>query len=75
MFWIEDPKILYNNYQDFIPKKNMTRIEQLNAITRLLIYIVIILIIFGFSHDLCTIPIILIIFVVILYYSYLNDPK
>src|SRR5690606_3437475 len=51
------------------------RIEQLNAITRLLIYIVIILIIFGFSHDLCTIPIILIIFVVILYYSYLNDPK
>lgn len=49
VFWLDNPKILYenDNYLDFIPQKNMSRTEQLNAITRLSIYALIIFILFG----------------------------
>jgi len=61
-FWSDDIKILYenDNYLDFLPSKIMTRTEQLNAITRLSIYMLIILILFDASLSICTIPLIII---------------
>lgn len=40
-FWFESPEVLYQNknYLKFFPKTNMTRIEQLNAMTRFGVYL------------------------------------
>lgn len=74
-FWLDDPRIFIqnDNYIKFFPQVKMTRIEQLNAITLLCIYtIILILIFYGLSKWLY-IPIIVIIFIIILYYIYKND--
>ena len=48
IFWIQDPQILYkdNKFLEFIPISQMNRIEQLNAITRFLIYFLILAVAF-----------------------------
>ena len=53
IYWLEDPSILYENknYQDFIPTKSMSRIEQLNSLVRLAIYFTIINYIFNDNKD------------------------
>ena len=45
-FWILDPYILIKHYDEIIPNKNMTMEQQLNAITRLIIYYINLIIIF-----------------------------
>lgn len=74
-FWIDDPSILFSDgkYKEVIPTADMSRVEQLNAITRLAIYIFLVFLIFGFT-SLIFIPIVVIIFVIALYYIYLSDP-
>jgi hypothetical protein len=47
IFWIEKPMILLNNYNKFIPNRNMTTIQQMNSITLFCIYSLIITKIFG----------------------------
>lgn len=49
IFWISDPSVIYknNNLFMFMPTQDMTQIEQLNAITRLLIYIFIAIYFYG----------------------------
>ncbi len=75
IFWIENPSILYesNNYLNFFPTSNMTRIEQLNAITRLCIYYIIIISLFGNNDKSLAFPFIIILLIVIIYYIYKND--
>lgn len=74
-FWLENPSVLItdNNYVKFFPTSEMTRIEQLNAITRLCLYYVILLLILGKSNEYLSLPIIIIIFVIIIYTIYRND--
>lgn len=43
--WYNKPSILFENYQDFFPKKNMNKIEKINAIARFSIYYTILIII------------------------------
>lgn len=77
IFWLDDPKILYydDNYLKFFPQSQMTRVEQLNAITLLCLYsIILILIFYGFSKWLY-IPIIIIILIIVLYNIYKLDPN
>ena len=59
-FWSEDINALYKNdkYLEFIPNNSMTRIEQLNAMSRFFIYMGIIFIIFGLQVDYLLLPII-----------------
>lgn len=66
IFWLDNPKILYenDNYLDFIPQKNMSRTEQLNSITRLSIYVFIILILFGIKSY-YVVPLVIIILTII----------
>ena len=42
-FWINDPHILFNDKKLFeiYPKNNMTRTEKFNAVSRLIIYLTI----------------------------------
>ena len=48
-FWFDNYKMLFinDNYLNFIPTSDMTRDEQLNAITRLAIYCIILLYLFD----------------------------
>ncbi|ARF09366.1 hypothetical protein Catovirus_2_315 [Catovirus CTV1] len=77
VFWLNDPKILYvdGNYLKFIPDNKMSRIEQLNSISRFCIYLIIILLVlFGFTQWLY-IPIVILILCIIIYNIYLIDPN
>lgn len=75
IFWLKDFRILYtdNNYLDFIPSKDMSRVQQLNSIMRFCIYFLILLLLFGKSEQWYFLPIILIVFDIFLYYVYVND--
>jgi hypothetical protein len=77
IFWLDKVSVLYenNNYLQFIPTKNMTRVEQLNAITRFGIYLFALLAIFNKPTSWLYMPVILIILAVIFYNIYKFDPK
>ena len=77
IFWLDDPTILYKNnaYTKFIPSADMTRIEQLNAVSRFCLYAIILMVIFGYRNSWLYVPIIGLIFTVVLYNIYLYDPE
>lgn len=68
-FWMNDVHELYRrgNYLKFFPKYNTTRIEQLNAITRMCLYFIALVFMFNKGEEWLYLPITLIVFVVILY--------
>ena len=72
IFWIENPKILFDNYLNMIPHSNMNNTELFNTCTLLLIYIIIFILIF-LNKRYVLIPSILILMLVILYYT--NIPE
>jgi len=74
-FWLEDPTILYknNNYLKFFPTYEMSRIDQLNAITRLCLYYIILLVLLGKKNIYIGLPIFIIIFIIVIYLIYNND--
>lgn len=74
-FWIEDPYVLYKKYYIIIPTKNMGRIEQLNTVTRFLMYFIILCVLFGSDTSIIIYILIGIILVIIFYYIYISDPK
>jgi hypothetical protein len=73
-FWIEEPQIIYNKYYIIVPTKNMSRVEQLNTVTRFLLYFIIICILFGTNQDIIIYLLICIILIVIFYYINKSDP-
>jgi hypothetical protein len=77
IFWLNDISVLYknNNYLRFVPTKDMTRIEQLNAVTRLCIYYIIILLLMGKTNKWLQLPIILLILLVIFYKFFIYDKQ
>ncbi len=76
-FWLENPSVLFNNnnYLKFFPTYQMTRVEQLNAITRLCIYYILLLLILGKSNVYIGLPFFIIFFVIVIYFIYDNDYK
>jgi hypothetical protein len=74
-FWLENPYILINNenYLKFFPTSSMSRVEQLNAITRLCIYYIIVMLLLGKNNMYLGLPIIIIIFIIVIYLIYKND--
>jgi len=77
IFWINDPTVLFSDgkYLSFIPTSNMTRVEQINAVTRFCIYFLLLALILGKSELWIQLPIIIIIFLVILYYAFQYDSE
>lgn len=70
VFWLNDITVLYKNknYLHFVPTSSMTRIEQLNSITRFCLYLTVLFVLFDNSSDnIILLPIIGIIFIIILY--------
>lgn len=72
IFWTHDPYVLYknNNYLEFIPNTEMTRIQQLNALTRFAIYFIFISSAMGKQEYWIHMGIILILFILVLYYTF-----
>lgn len=77
IFWTQDPTILYknNNYLEFIPAEEMSRVRQLNAATRFAIYYLFIALILKKEEQWIHLGIVAIIFIVILFYSFNSDAK
>lgn len=68
-FWLSRPSVLFeeDNYKTIVPLPTMTTEEKFNTTTRFLIYLMIILLLLGQSIQ---IPIILILFLVIAFYTF-----
>lgn len=75
IFWIQNPSILLNNYWEIIPTNQMSTIKQLNTITRFLVYLVILLVIFDKKNSLLILALVFIVVIIIYYYLYIYDPK
>ncbi len=60
-FWLNNINVLFNNYAEFYPKKNMTHIEKSNALMRLSIYYSILLIIFKLDSSWLSISLLLVV--------------
>lgn len=68
-FWLNNIKELYhnNNYLKFFPKYESSRIEQLNAITRLCIYFIILILLFKINNQWLYLPITIIFIIIIIF--------
>lgn len=75
IFWLNDLSVLYtnDNYLQFVPNTNMTRTEQLNALTRFCIYFIILAGLLGKDDIWLQIPIIGIIFIIVLHRTFEFD--
>lgn len=74
-FWIKNPEILLERYYEIIPTNKMNRQGQMNAVSRLLIYILILVLIFDRRSDIIMFILIGLILIIGLYFVYINDPK
>lgn len=74
-FWIYNPSILYENYYIIIPTQNMNRIEQLNTVTRFILYFIILCVLFGVNNSIIIYLLIGIILIIIFYFIYVSDSK
>ena len=76
-FWMNDVRELYKggNYLRFFPKYEMTRVEQLNSITRLCIYFIFLVIMFDRNEEWLYLPITMIVLIVVLYNVNKYDEK
>jgi hypothetical protein len=69
-FWLKDPTILFKeNITEIWPKKSMSYEEKLNAITRLIIVLVIIGLLITQNLNILMLGIITIIIIILLYYN------
>jgi len=67
IFWINNPKILIDNYKEIIPNNKMTIITFYNTITRCLLYFIIISYLLFNNITIVIILIFFIIYIIILY--------
>ena len=77
IFWTTDPTVLYKhqNYLELLPTIKMSRIQQLNALTRFCIYFLLLALIFNKSDLWIQLPIITVVFIIMIYYIFENDEK
>jgi hypothetical protein len=57
--WYENPEILLNNLNQFIPNKKLSKIENINSIARLAIYLAIILSLFKIDNRILIFPLLI----------------
>jgi hypothetical protein len=72
-FWIYNPYILLKNYSTLLPTNNMTRVEQMNTVTRFMIYVLILLILFDSKNEFLIYIILIIIMIIVVYFIYKMD--
>jgi len=69
--WFNDPKILFLKWYDIVPYKEYNNIKKINIITRLLLYLLVILYIFNVNENI--IILLILFFVIINIVGYNND--
>jgi len=76
-FWMDDITVLFRNnqYIQFVPMPEMTRVEQLNALTRFCFYLIILLFLLDKTDELMYLPICGIILFIVLYNVFEIDEK
>lgn len=76
-FWINNPSIYFQdqNYLKFIPTSDMSRVQQLNAISLLCLYSFALILIFHGLSNWLYVPIVVLILVIILYYINIGDSE
>ncbi len=72
-FWINDPYILVQDYYEILPSNKMTRIKQMNTITRFLIYFIILCLLFDYGNNIVLFALIAIMLVISFYFIYKTD--
>lgn len=75
VFWMNDLTVLFRDQQyiKFVPTKDMTRVEQLNAMTRFCIYLFLIFVLFERTDEWLALPIVGLILIIVLYNIYHVD--
>lgn len=76
-FWSEDPTVLYRDgkFLEFFPTSSMSRIEQLNSITRFCIYFFILAYLSGKSESWLQLPVMIIVCSYFLYIIFQHDKR
>jgi len=59
ILWYDNPTLLLENMNNYYPHNHLSRIEKINSLARLGIYITIIILIGGFNSKLLSIPILI----------------
>lgn len=75
IFWIYKPNILLDEYYQILPSSNMSRIKQMNTITRLLIYLIILSFLFNEDNTIILVCLTMIIMIIIFYFINKHDEK
>jgi hypothetical protein len=73
-FWTENPSVLLNNYYIILPDKKMSRVEQLNTVSRFIIYFIILCVIFNTDTNIIIYLLVGLILIIIFFYIYKSDP-
>lgn len=68
--WIHNPSILLEKYDEFFPTSKMSKIQRYNAITRYIIYLIVLLIIFRFNTYFIVFCILILVFITYIGYTY-----
>lgn len=73
-FWTEDPSVLLKKYYIIIPTKSMSRIEQLNTVSRFIIYFIILCVVFNTDTNIIIYLLVGLILIIMFFYIYISDP-
>ena len=75
-FWLNNPLIFINNYKNFIPKKDASRLEQMNQATLGSLYLLIIMTVGGVKNTIFYVILIsIILYIIYLNYTKMNNNK
>lgn len=74
-FWIYKPKVLIENYYELLPTNNMSRVKQMNTLTRLLVILIILSLLFEKDNTILLVCLTMIIMIVIFYVINKTDIK
>jgi hypothetical protein len=72
-FWIYKPNIIWEKYYEILPRKDMSRIEQMNTISRFLIYLIILTVLFDRNSILLLLSLTALILIIIVYFINKTD--
>ncbi len=74
VFWINNPYIIIKDYYEILPSKSMSRIKQMNAVSRFIIYLLVLCLIFGTGENIILFCLISLMLIVSFYFIYKIDP-
>lgn len=73
-FWTENPIVIFDKYYIILPDKKMSRIEQMNTISRFIIYFIILCVVFNADTNIIIYLLVGLILIIIFFYIYKSDP-